>query len=117
MTVKTTLSTLNNGEIEEKFQLALKQVLNNLADENTSHRATRKISVEILMSANEERNRISIGTQVKTTLAPIRSSETVAWMTNNNNNLELMEEIFEEKNLFFDDEVKNKIQIKGAISC
>lgn len=116
MTVKTTLSTLNNGEIEEKFQLALKQVLNNLADDNTNHKASRKISIEITMSANEERNKILIGTQVKTALAPIRGGETTAWMINNNNHLELMEEVYEEKDLFFgDEEQQNKLQIKGAM--
>lgn len=64
------LSTLANGQLEEKFQEALVRVLQNLSDVNTPYKPKREIAIKIVFEQNEERNDIQLAMSVKPKLAP-----------------------------------------------
>lgn len=64
------LDTLLGGAIEERFDDALQEVLQNIMDPNTDHKTQRKITLEIKFKANEDRDETEIDFQVKNKLAP-----------------------------------------------
>lgn len=64
------LSTIANGELEDKFQRELALVLQNLMDINTPYKTKRKITIDMVFEQNEERRDIQIGIAVKSKLAP-----------------------------------------------
>ena len=64
------LSTIANGELEEKFQRELALVLQNLMDINTPYKTKRKITIDMTFEQDEERREIQIGISTKAKLAP-----------------------------------------------
>ena len=64
------LSTIANGELEEKFQRELALVLQNLMDINTPYNVKRKIMIDMVFEQDEERRDVKIGIAVKSKLAP-----------------------------------------------
>lgn len=64
------LDTLLGGAVEERFNDALQEVLQNIMDPNTAHANQRKITLEIKFKPNEDRDESDIDFQVKTALAP-----------------------------------------------
>lgn len=64
------LSTIANGELEEKFQRELALVLQNLMDINTPYKTKRKITIDMTFEQDEARRDIQIGIGVKSKLAP-----------------------------------------------
>lgn len=73
--VKLSLETLQEGAIVERFNLALDQVLRNIANPNTKAKEKRKITVEVVFDPSEERDGINIMTKVGTKLAQLRPVE------------------------------------------
>lgn len=70
------LSTLSNGEINEKFNLAMEQVMENIMDYNTSPTAKRKITIELTLSPTEDRKVSMLSSTIKTKLANSEQSLT-----------------------------------------
>lgn len=67
------LEKFAGGALAEKFNMAFQEVLDNIADPNTGHKAKRKITVELTFEPNEERQLSQVDVQVKTKLAPSKS--------------------------------------------
>lgn len=67
------LETLADGALAEKVNIALKEVLSNIADSNTEWKIKRKLTVDITFVAQEDRELALLDIQTKTKLAPPKS--------------------------------------------
>lgn len=67
------LETLADGALAEKVNIALKEVLGNIADPNTDWKLKRKLTVDITFQAQEDRELALLDIQTKTKLAPPKS--------------------------------------------
>ncbi|QJD61102.1 hypothetical protein [Streptococcus dysgalactiae] len=64
------LSHIAEGGLQEKLDNELEQVFDNILDLNTEAKAKRKITIELIMSSNEERTVVDTTMTVKSKLAP-----------------------------------------------
>ena len=64
------LETLAGGGLSERVNSAIKEVMANIADPNTSWKNKRKITVEMVFEAKEDRDIAQIDIIAKTKLAP-----------------------------------------------
>ena len=85
------LSEIAEGGLQEKFEHALKQVLQNIDNPNTDAKKKRKIVIGIALSPSENRDTINIDTAVKTTLAPENGVSTTMLLGKGTNGLEAAE--------------------------
>lgn len=67
------LRNAGGGAAEEKFSHALQEVIRNMQDPNTSHKAARKVVLEVTFSPYEDRSGADIVINCKSTLAPIKA--------------------------------------------
>ena len=67
------LETLADGALAEKVNIALREVLSNIADPNTEWKTKRKLTVDITFVAQEDRELALLDIQTKTKLAPPKS--------------------------------------------
>jgi hypothetical protein len=65
-----TLSTLNEGALEERFQYELGRLLANILDPNTVAKARREIKVTLKFLPDERRAMANLDIIVETKLAP-----------------------------------------------
>lgn len=64
------IEQFSNGELTQQINRELEAVARNIADPNTDAKATRKITVSIVMKPNEKRDFITTSITTKSTLAP-----------------------------------------------
>jgi len=64
------LETFEDGALAEKINVALKDVLVNINDPNTSWKLKRKLTLEITFSTGEDRELAMLDIVAKTKLAP-----------------------------------------------
>lgn len=64
------LEKFAGGALAEKFNIALKEVLENIADPNTAPKAKRKLTIELTFTPDEERELSLVDIVVKTKLEP-----------------------------------------------
>lgn len=64
------LSGIADGAVDERFNLELEKVIQNLQDLNTDPTKTRKIVLTATFKGNAERDLVNVDVQAKTTLAP-----------------------------------------------
>jgi len=74
------LNNLGFGAAEEMFSGALEKVLENIHDVNTDHKATRKITFEVSIFPNEDRNKGKVQIKCTSKIAPQKSFETDIFM-------------------------------------
>lgn len=74
------LDTLAEGGLAEKVNMALKDVLNNIADPNTDYKKKRKLTIELTFSSSEDRDLASVGILTKTKLEPAKPIGTTFMM-------------------------------------
>ena len=67
------LDTLAEGGLTEKVNMALREVLNNIADPNTDYKVKRKLTIDITFISQEDRDLALLDIQTKTKLAPPKS--------------------------------------------
>ena len=67
------LETLAEGGLTEKVNMALREVLNNIADPNTDYKVKRKLTIDITFIPQEDRDLALLDIQTKTKLAPPKS--------------------------------------------
>ena len=70
---KLELRNLAGGAVQERFNDEMQEVLNNIIDPNTDPKKTRKLTLDITIKPNEERDLAMIEFAVKKTLAPAKS--------------------------------------------
>ncbi|MDY0235088.1 MAG: hypothetical protein RBR71_03630 [Gudongella sp.] len=63
------LDSFAGGALQEKFNIAFKEVLENIADPNTPHKTKRKLSVELTFITDEDRELSVVVIETKTKLA------------------------------------------------
>lgn len=73
---KIDLNTFANGAMQEKFDIALENVLKNLHDPNTSFKVKRGITIDIGFTQNEVRDDAKVSISIKTKIAPVIPIET-----------------------------------------
>lgn len=69
---KVNLESFAGGALQEKFDDALEKVLVNMMDPNTPWKNKRKITVEVTLEQNEERDDTTVNVSVLTKLAPVK---------------------------------------------
>ena len=75
------IEEIAGGSIQEQFQKAVGQVLENMKDINTSYKDKRKITIEMEFKQNEQRTDVKVGIKTTTKLAasvPVETSLSVA---------------------------------------
>ena len=70
------LDQFADGALAEKFNIAYKEVLENIADPNTPHKTKRKLTLELTFETDEERELSTVDIATKTKLAPAKSVAT-----------------------------------------
>lgn len=74
-------ATLMGGAAEERFNDAIAVVLRNMVDPNTDYNVARSVTVEVSLVPNEMRDSARMKLVVKTKLAPAKSVEGHAYLT------------------------------------
>lgn len=74
------LEEFASGALNDLINQEMKRVTENIQDPNTSPKAKRKITVEIIFKPNEQRDFVSTEVNVKPTLAPALGALTVMAM-------------------------------------
>lgn len=64
------LETFADGALTEKMNIALKEVLENIADPNTDYKIKRKLTLEMTFAAGEDRELTEVSIIAKTKIAP-----------------------------------------------
>jgi hypothetical protein len=72
-----TLSELKEGAVEEQFQRALGQVLDNIEDPNTDPKLKRVITIKVAFTPTPDRGMVMVDAQVTTKTSPARPVPTV----------------------------------------
>ena len=67
---KVLLSELNEGALQERFDFELEQVTKNILDPNTDPDKKRKITIDITVLSDENREDMVFDCQIKSKLAP-----------------------------------------------
>ncbi|HBG3351747.1 TPA: hypothetical protein KQB22_002966 [Clostridioides difficile] len=70
------LEKFAGGVLKEKFNTELQKVLDNIADPNTDFKKTRKISLEIVFKANEDRDLAEVDIKSKATTVEVKATTT-----------------------------------------
>lgn len=70
------LNTLAGGAVEERFNMALEEVLNNILDPNTDPGKARRIQLNVTLKPHEDRSFSVVEFGVKTTLQPPKPVKT-----------------------------------------
>lgn len=77
------LSELANGGAQEKFNRELKRIAENILDPNTEAKKKRKITLTTTFTPSDDRNLVTIGIEVKSTLAPENGVNTLMMVGRN----------------------------------
>lgn len=70
------LSSISSGGLQEKVDLELKKIFENIHDPNTKSTAKRKLTINIELVPDEKREVISMTSNVKSTLAALTDVST-----------------------------------------
>ncbi len=77
---RTSLASIANGEVAEKFQYELLRVMANVDDLNCDARAARKITMEFTFTPDGSRQAIETTVAIKTKLVGPKAAETVVFV-------------------------------------
>ena len=69
--VKNSILQMAKGAIQERVDIEVSKVIDNILDINTDHKTKRKITLVIEMKPDENRQFISVSASAKSTLAPV----------------------------------------------
>lgn len=70
------LSEINDGGLQEVYDLAEEKIIENIKDLNTESKTNRKIVIELKFKTDENREVINLEYSVKPTLAAVKSFST-----------------------------------------
>lgn len=71
------LDEFAGGALSERVNQAIAQVLENIKDPNTDFKLKRKVTVDIIFSANEEREMSEVSVLAKAKLAPRKAVKSI----------------------------------------
>lgn len=69
--IELDVSNLADGGIQEKVDMEMKKVFENIHDLNTEPKAKRKVTITLELTPDENREVITISSSVKSNLAPL----------------------------------------------
>ena len=72
------------GAFQERVDLEMAKVIDNILDPNTKPTQKRKLTLTIEFSPDDERQNIGVGFTVKPTLAPLVPARTTLWVASEN---------------------------------
>jgi hypothetical protein len=81
------LDNLMGGAMQEKFRVALAEVLANVRDPNTKATAKRGITLTVIIAPNANRDTAQMEVSVKTKTAPSVPAETTIYLDYNDDGL------------------------------
>ena len=64
------LSTMANGDVQEKFVQELKKVTENILDPNTDAKKKRTVTITLTYQPNDNRDAVSVYSEVKSKIVP-----------------------------------------------
>lgn len=73
---KVSLTRLAKGAIEERIDLEVPKIIDNIQDLNTNAKKKRVLTITIEFEPNNERDRVTMNTTVKSKLEPTNSIQT-----------------------------------------
>jgi len=74
------LGTIGGGATAEKFNAELQRVLDNIKDPNTSAKAKRKIVLEFVFLADEDREQVAVSIAARSVLGATKPSGDMMWL-------------------------------------
>lgn len=81
------LDVLMGGAVQEKFRIAMAEVLSNIRDPNTKATAKRTVTMTITISPNANRDVAQMEVQVKPKLTPAEPAENTIYISWNDDGL------------------------------
>lgn len=69
---RISLDGLTGGALQEKFSMAMEEVLRNMQDPNTPWKNKRAITIRLAFEQNEDRDDAKVDISVDTKLAPVK---------------------------------------------
>lgn len=103
-TIRIDLSKIANTALQEKVDKELEKVLENILDLNTEAKATRKVTITLTMSTDDERTVVKTGMEVKSTLAPQKGVATTVIVGRDDEEFNIMLQ-----SMFIDDADRNLV--------
>ena len=74
------LTDLASGAVQERFDLELQKVFDNILDPNTDWKKARKLQLTLTFKTNEDRDITHVNVDAKTALVPAFGIYTKFWM-------------------------------------
>lgn len=74
--INVDLTDMANGAIQEKLEHVMGEVLDNILNPNTDAKKKRKVTINLVLTPNENRDAVTLDAQVKPTLVPEESATT-----------------------------------------
>jgi hypothetical protein len=68
--INFSLSEIAEGGVQEKFAAEMKKVADNILDLNTEAKTKRKVTLELILEPNDNRDAVDVTVNVKSKLAP-----------------------------------------------
>ncbi len=68
--INVSLSDIADGEVQEQFTAEMKKVAQNILDVNTKAKDKRKVTIELTLEPNDQRDAIDVTINIKSKLAP-----------------------------------------------
>jgi len=115
---KAELFDISNGAVREKVKYEAEKVMANIADDNTSSKAPRRIQVTyIFKPKTEERREVDLKVEIKTTLAPVKNVDNTLYLTQSDDTgtLALFENNINEQEFDFQEEKTGNVKTIGII--
>lgn len=75
---------MGNGAFQERVDLEMARIVDNILDPNTKSTQKRKLTMTIEFSPDDDRNNIGVNVVVKSTLAPTVPARTTLWVAGDN---------------------------------
>lgn len=78
--MKRSILQMAHGAIEERVDIEMARIIENILNENTKPETKRKLRLELVFEPNEDRSMITVSAVAKATLAPLRSVTTALYV-------------------------------------
>lgn len=91
--VRSSLLQMAKGAIQERVDYEVTRVVDNLLDMNTEAKAKRKVTLNIVMTTDDDRRVVKVEASAKSTLAPVTPIGTSLVITADKNGEMMLAEI------------------------
>jgi hypothetical protein len=91
--VRSSLLQMAKGAIQERVDYEVSRVVDNLLDMNTEAKAKRKVTLNIVMTTDDDRRVVKVEASAKSTLAPVTPIGTSLVITADSNGEKMLAEI------------------------